>query len=374
MFNMDYRTGEMLSANIAYNEFAFQDYYVQRINDYLLSVGAGGRRQLPGRVADDADDPGSVAGHQLHHQPDAQLLPAHRSAGDRSAQHALLRGRLDPAHPVAGHRCQRNGTSTVFGKMQAYLGLPPSTYGNLGPTDFIAQPSQTNDPDFFNAFYALLPYIIYADPATNPYTIPEGGNGTFGPPTSDSWSLLQGEVAFQQAAANINAGTGTGWPYVLNGSGMQVQQAADGADAFRALQAGHHAYVYNKKLQDRLYGRSLDGIDSLSFENVADGVARSCSLDNNPGQWQTKEQWVNDITQAYWGQVEFHEFGHSMGLQHNFMGSIDAPHYPAYALGTCRWPHRRPATRSRAETRSPRAACRPSTPPRSWSTTPRSIA
>src|SRR5208282_5604318 len=29
IFNVDYRTGEMLSANIAYNIFAFQDYYVQ---------------------------------------------------------------------------------------------------------------------------------------------------------------------------------------------------------------------------------------------------------------------------------------------------------------------------------------------------------
>jgi hypothetical protein len=227
---------------------------------------------------------------------------------------------------------QRNGTSSVFGKMQTYLGLPPSTYGNLGPTDFIAQPSQTNDPNFFTAFYDLLPYIIYADPNTNPYTIPEGGNGTFGPPTSSSWSDLQNEVAFQQAAANLNAGSGTGWPYVVNTT-PGVVGAADGANNFRALEAGHQQYTYNKMLQDRLYGRSLDGIDSLSFEGVADGVARSCSLDN-PGQWQTKEQWVNDITQAYWGQVEFHEFGHSMGLQHNFMGSIDAPHYPAYALGT----------------------------------------
>ncbi len=381
IFNVDYRTGEMLSDSIAYNTFAFQDYYVQRINDYLISVGAGvdvnsptpwpttpsiaGQGGSPGGPPD-GTIPASAVNCSATSTPNSCPMNLVNADGTTTPLYCLAGSTLPIQSIVTA--AQRNGTSTVFGKMQQYLGLPPATYGNLGPTDFIAQPSQTNNTDFFSAFYNLLPYIIYADPATNPYTIPEGGNGTFGPPSSDSWSLLEGEVAFQEAAANLNAGFQSpsiptpasmpnGWPYNTSGAVGAVLGAAQGADAFRTLDQAHQAYTYQHMLQDRLYGRTLDGIDSLSFEGVADGVARSCSLDT-PGQWQTQEQWVNDITQAYWGQVEFHEFGHSMGLQHNFMGSIDAPHYPAYALGTVP-PATSPACDSFAAGNPLAAGCQP---------------
>ena len=73
-----------------------------------------------------------------------------------------------------------NGNSSLFQKMQQYLYKPPNEYGHLGPQDFIVPHARTRH-DFYNAYYALLPYIVYADPATNPFVIPEGGAGAFGP-------------------------------------------------------------------------------------------------------------------------------------------------------------------------------------------------
>ena len=30
------------------------------------------------------------------------------------------------------------------------------------------------------------------------------------------------------------------------------------------------------------------------------------------GQWETKEQWVDDLIYSYWAQVLWHEFGHAL--------------------------------------------------------------
>ncbi len=330
-FDVDYRTGEMLSANIAYNMFSFQDYYTQRVNAFLQGVGA----------QDSVNDPNEWPATPTITDPTlATNCAATQSAGScpvtvqkQDGTTATLYCESGSTLPIQSvvEAAVHNGTSTVFGKMQQYLGLPQGQYGNLGPRNFIAWPSQTNDADFFHAFYALLPYEVYADPAQNPYVIPEGGNGLYGPPSS-AWQDLQNEYAFQQAAANLNAGSGTGWPY-MGASGLpSLAEMASGADNFRKLWQAHKDYLYNRTWQHGQLGMRLDGLDSLAFENVADQASRVCGA-HSSGAWQTKEEWQNDISQAYWGQVEFHEFGHSLGLTHNFMASIDAPHYPAYAIG-----------------------------------------
>ncbi|HUB05528.1 MAG TPA: hypothetical protein VMB50_00925 [Myxococcales bacterium] len=360
---VDYRTGESMAANIAFNTFAFQDFYLQRVNDYLLSIGAYGtdngqayNLNTPGEwpteptfaeplgVTDPTTDPNLVNCTVAAAQNSCPITVTYTDATTNQPTSETLncyQGSTLPIESVVD-AAVHNGTSTVFGKMQDYLGEPSSIYGNLGPANFIAPTSQTNDPDFFNAYYTLLPYIVYTDPTMNPYVVPEGGNGTFGPPTTtDAWTDLQNEVAFQNWAAQLNAGqdqglTGAnmpnGWPYNYTGAQGGVVAAAAGASTFRNLDQMHHDYQYHLMQRNMAHGMHLDGLDSLSFESQADQVARSCGVDT-AGAWQTKEQWVSDLTSAYWNQVFIHEFGHSLGLQHNFMGSLDAPHYEAFPVG-----------------------------------------
>jgi hypothetical protein len=66
------------------------------------------------------------------------------------------------------------GRSTLYSKMQDYLGRPSSQYGTLGPADFIP----TQDQDFFDAYYKILPYYVFADPDTNGFVTPEGGQAS----------------------------------------------------------------------------------------------------------------------------------------------------------------------------------------------------
>ena len=72
-----------------------------------------------------------------------------------------------------------------------------------------------------------------------------------------------------------------------------------------------------------------DTPDAFSFEAVMAKNARHCIN----GVWETKEQWVQDLIDTYWSQVMWHEFGHSLGLEHNFMASVDGNNFPHYKDG-----------------------------------------
>ena len=69
--------------------------------------------------------------------------------------------------------------------------------------------------------------------------------------------------------------------------------------------------------------------DAFSFEQVISRDARHCIN----GQWETKEQWVQNLIHSFWSLVFYHEFGHSLGLDHNFMASVDKNNFPHFKDG-----------------------------------------
>jgi hypothetical protein len=330
----DYRTGELLTGNITFNDNAFQDNYVQRINAYLLSIGASDDVNSPGEwpaTPTITDQKYAAPNCTPTSTPNSCPLTLQNSDGTTTSMYCV-NGSTLPIQSVVDAAIH-NGTSTVFGKMQQYMGRPTSVYGSLGPKDFIATPSTTNDTDFFNAYYQFIQYKVYADPTMNQYTIPEGGNGTFGPPADNMWDLLTQEAQFQKIAKLIDSGQE---PFDSAGSngGTGLSNAVSFINQFRSLHQAHQEYQRRVKFSHFQQSMMLDGIDSLSFEAVADQAARGCMN----GQWETKEQWVTNSQQAYWGRVMFHEFGHALGLQHNFMASIDQPNYPTTTIGDTQIP------------------------------------
>ena len=55
------------------------------------------------------------------------------------------------------------------------------------------------------------------------------------------------------AAANLAAGSGTGWPYVgASRAAVPLQEAAAGANNFRALDQAHNDYLYNLNRRGQL--------------------------------------------------------------------------------------------------------------------------
>jgi uncharacterized protein DUF4953 len=295
---IDPRTGEMIGSTVTLSDFAIKDYYVQRIDSFLASIGASQGVNTPGMW----DTPKDVDGSTLDNCQDGDTVP------------------LIP--DVV--RMQHNKQSSLYGKMQFYLNRPVEQYGPLGPQNFII-PHDDDNNDFYRAYFAIIPYQVFADPTVNPYVIPEGGQGVFGP--GDIFERLKKEDEFHKLAAKIDHGEA---PYELTTGNQGVTNIANFLKQWKDYTLSHKNFVYAKQFIN--HAQHMDSANAFSFETVIARDARHC----RNGHWETKEEWIASLINTYWSQVAWHEFGHAMGLAHNFMASVDKPNYPMYTDGAGR--------------------------------------
>ncbi len=316
-FITDPRTGETLSASINLNDFAIKDEYVQRIDFYLQQIGASANINSADawpdlcpngtapacRNADDAVTP--CAANQAK-------VCAKAAAVGTCAEGAVAA--LDEKKVVTLH----NTNSSLFGKMQEYLQKPVADVGPLGPKDFIAK----QDQDFYNAYYAVLPYWIYADPWMNLFVMPEGQDGVYGP--EEIWKSLADEAEFHKLTGAIDHGK---QPIAGMAGKDGLANTAAFLNKMKKLTRNH--VELPRKLQ-RAHSRVKKDVPAaFSFLEMMKKNARHCV----GGKWETKEQWTQAFIDSYWSQVMWHEFGHVLGLEHNFMASVDRPNFPTYKIG-----------------------------------------
>ena len=212
------------------------------------------------------------------------------------------------------------GNSTLYNKMQQYLQLPATTYGNLGPSDFTSK----QDADFFNSYYAILPYQLFADPDANPFVIREGGKGIFGP--ANFWQLMKDEAEFQRIAADIDRG-------------LEPFEGVTGPEGLKNATAFHNKFrdltINHKKLETaKTYNfrqQAWDPPSAFNFIQIMAHAGRHCVAngDGSAGtHWESKQEWIDHLTHSFYDHISIHEFGHTLGLQHNFMGSVDKNNWP----------------------------------------------
>ncbi len=250
----DPRTGEVIHGSITFNDGAVRDYYVQRIDAFLQTVGASAG------LGNNA--PASKGGWQTG--------PCSNGATAQIVNQAV----------VDDH----NAADSLYQKMQQYLNLhgPNPNDDHIGPQDMTA--ASTEDADFYNAYFTLVPYEIFQDPDANLFVTREGGQGVYGTPGS-TWNALKAEAQFQAVSAQISNGIDpTGGPAASTGATDPVAWASF-AEKMKDLTTAHQNFL---KIAAINGGLRLDAPGAFSVETVMEQDAQQCVN----GQWQTQDQWV----------------------------------------------------------------------------------
>ncbi len=292
----DPRTGENVSSNVVFFDFELLNLVKARLDFYLESIGALSPNVDPTKPASEwADGPAGCK--------DGDVIPLVKS---------------DPTDPAKSTLASRNSHSTLYAKMQEYLQKPVGKYGNLSPADFVLQ----QDKDFFDAYYAILPYELYGDPAANLFVIPEGSDAAHG--GVDAMMVrTRKEAEFHGLAADLDKGHA---PFDFTPGPNGVRAAAAFADKFKSLLVNHRELGIARKYLLKNRGIHQDSTDMFNYIDVFQRDARHCV----GGKWETKKEYLESLTRSYYAQTVWHEMGHALGLDHNFMGSVDRNNFPRY--------------------------------------------
>ncbi len=300
----DPRTGELISASVNIFNYNYQDALVQRLDLFLQTVGA--------EYLCDGSSASCPAG-----EFDNSKYPATCTIGETiPLVGATVTGAVDSA--IANNF---NRQSTVYSKMQGYLQKPFAQYGYLGPADFLP----THDSDFYNAYYAVIPYQVYADPQANAFVVPEGS--AFATSMNANWESFQAMAQFEQMAGQIDQGMA---PYDVDGP-TAVQDAVTFYTQWNTLAQQISDYKYTKQYAPQ--NRSADDIGVLDYFDVYQKNGRHCVMVNGAPAWESRASYTTNLIDSVNEMTAAHEFGHALGLDHNFMASVDQRNFPLDSTG-----------------------------------------
>jgi hypothetical protein len=316
-FVPDPRTGEALSASINIADFPLKEFVAQRVDAFMSTIMCNASKYDDGLAQNvctdlNEDKPWGPPMKATKNAEGKFVLEPYPDACQDGQTAEIVPHLLDETY----------GKSSLYSKMQEYLGEPASMFGPLGPRDFV--PNQ--DDDFHAAYIKTVPYYIFADPATNPFVTPVADGGEFG--AVDQYKSLEREVEFHKLTAQLDRGEA---PFDTKAGPGFVQQAVGFLDNMQALTLSHRDHVYRKQFIHKASRKLDEAGDLVSFTGVMEKAGRHCVN----GHWETKEEWLQKLVQTYHALTVWHEFGHVLGMDHNFMASVDQPNYPIYKAPNC---------------------------------------
>ncbi len=261
----DPRTGEVFSANVNAYNYAY-DLFRYYTEEYLQDAGGAD-------ILSDSCEPGTTA------------APADATQ------------RLD---------------SALFNEMRFVMDLPADR--NTGtPADFVPTPqADTFDADF----HRILPEIRYGYPGWNAYTFQ-----TLGQAPMDHWGqMVADEAEFQRLMFDISTGFDP-----FEGVPLHTREGIEAQNAFN-VQMRHYRRNHERYTAERALIRGMRNIYDMGEGDFLASLSRAARRCKDDGTWESNEEFTDRFIEGIIYNLMLHEFGHTIGLRHNFYGSMDKKH------------------------------------------------
>ena len=283
----DPRTGEVISANVNLYNVGL-DYYRYLIQTYLEEK-AGAQVNV--------DDVSGLA----RPWEDIECTVGDTVIGSDGSE-ADFSHRLD---------------SALFDEMRFVMDIDRFATGD--ERDFIPEPKR--GANFFRDYHRILGELRYVEPANNDYV----ASPSLSTRLDHFADRKMTERAFQEkmVAVALNEDPFGGIPLHTR-EGMQAQ--GELLQQLRTWRKNHDALMRDEEF---LFGsKNIFQFDANDAISAIAGSARRCvaSGSGDVGRWESDDAYTQRIINDVVFQVAIHEFGHNLGLRHNFYGSVDAQH------------------------------------------------
>ena len=143
-----------------------------------------------------------------------------------------------------------------------------------------------------------------------------------------NWEAFQNLAKFEALAGQIDQGIA---PYDINGANA-ISDAVNFYGNWANLGQAVNDFQYTRRYS--AMGRTADDIGMFDYFNVYQKNGRHCVMVNERGDvGGSHATYETNLITSLNMAVAVHEFGHSLGLEHNFIGSVDQRNFPLDSLG-----------------------------------------
>ncbi|MFZ4734585.1 MAG: zinc-dependent metalloprotease [Bradymonadia bacterium] len=331
----DPRTGEVYSATLnLYN--VGMDYYRFLVENFLEAKGAQTQPEDdPSTEADESKTPWD----EIECAEGSTVAPKNATRCEYDSRQAGLRRQADceaakTADPALnGERdCEAEATeatttskdtclasprltTAIFGEMRRVMDVPEDQVTGE-KTDFVPTPTRE---DFTRNYMRMLPELRFSEPVYNAFVY----RGTDGQSLlADLPARREEHDAFLGRLMDVQNNQNPFGPHALHTrEGIDAQN--DFLDGFRSWKDVHERLAMDEEQVFAL--RNVELFDATDAVNAVSLAARKCvARDGDKFTFESDAEFSRRIVDNVVFKTAIHEFGHNLGLRHNFYGSVDA--------------------------------------------------
>ncbi|MCP4599476.1 MAG: hypothetical protein GY847_02885 [Proteobacteria bacterium] len=265
---IDPRTGEIINATLNFNNFKGLHYYTYLVRD---------------------------------------LLAESSSAFDEGGQSCTAGERRPIDYDGAVKEKLHN--TTIYKKLKSYM-------DEEEPQNWVME----HDEQWYDHYHMLLNDLRFFYP---PYqTFVAHGRESIADTMHDKREeLMRADNEFWEIAESLDSASPP-W-------GMDDLSSPTGMDALvKYINRTKDSMKTHQEFQhDRQIAAGMHAIDMMEGPLLLTSVEDITQKCKSNGQWQTFEEWEDEIRWRIAVQISIHELGHNIGQYHNFYGSMDHLHY-----------------------------------------------